>query len=595
MEKPTISPQSNKLIEMCEAVLTGNANVDDLAELLTEMNTGLAKAKEDFVAQTEKQDEYYREQMQNEMDLVLQSFAEYQNGLDEISKFTIRQSAEHINNGVNIIIDATNHILDYLTVYESKSLQLGPTSFPILNMLILMTESFNKGELEEDEFRFMIYNAGQFFRKIQAELDGYSGDEAVEAIQTLRDGYNKFIEGLDKMDEGAQSHNTLIIEDSIEIIRDSQELIKAGYMKFNEQMFLSGPTDSPKANLLISAVEGHKKGTFPRELLEDVLVKYEEDMHNLRTTIEGMMQIPTENKDVVDEFPRTEEAFDLIEDGMEEIRLYLQDSSPAHLDASVEKIKEGNKLLKESKETYDQIGEKEGKISCIRCGFLNESSANLCGKCNALLPKISGTSNLQSTFQIGEAGSMASATGEEFVMTSNLHKLIEDSAAVRDGKITFEQYEKTLHWMEGLLDKAMEEAESPRATINVEQFSEEDRDSALKQKELVDDTMGLMKEGLEQFNEGIQILRQFGEDSDIAHLREGLEIVLEAHMKLQQVEKISNLAVKEIEKPGGSEHHTTESVSGSYHSTEEEETEEAAGEEQELDSDVFQASEPEEE
>jgi hypothetical protein len=249
----------------------------------------------------------------------------------------------------------------------------------------------------------------------------------------------------------------------------------------------------------------------------------------------------------------------------------------------VEKLKDGNKLLKESKENYDQIGEKEGKINCIRCGFLNDATANLCGKCNALLPKISGTGDVQSTFQIGEAGSIASAHGEEFVMTSNLHKLIEDSAAVRDGKITFEEYEKTLRWMEGLLDKAMADAESPRATINIEQFSGEDREAALRQKEMVDDTIDLMKDGLEQFNEGVQ------------HLREGLEMVLEAHLKLQQVEKISNVAVKELEKSDESGFSVSSGVEKSELSDEQPAEEEAAAAVQTgLDSDVFQASEPEE-
>ncbi|MCD4783909.1 MAG: hypothetical protein K8T10_08820 [Candidatus Eremiobacteraeota bacterium] len=548
MEQATLSPQSNRLIELCEAILAGQADADELATLLDEMTIGLDKARQDFIDQANKQGEHYLEQMQEEMEFVLQSFDEYQNGLDEIFKYIQGENVKFIKDGVEIIIEATNHILDYLTVYEAKSLQLGPTSFPILNMLILLTESFNKEEISEDEFRFMIYNATQFFEKIIDELEGYEGDQAPEAIEKLKEGYDKFVVGLDKMDEGAKAHNDLLIEDSLEIIRESQEIIKSGYTKFNDEMFLDGPTDSPYANLLIATIEGHKNDIFPKELLMENLKLYEDEIRSLRVDVEGLMSLPTENTELEGEYPRTEESLDTINEAIEEVKTYLQDNNTQHLTKAVEKLKKGVGLLKESQKIYDDIGEREGKTACIRCGHLNDPISKVCGKCNAVLPKIEGGPTMQSTFQVGEAGQIDSGFGQEFVMTENVKKVVDASADVRDGKITFEEYDNTLKWMEGLIISSRRELDAGRTTIYVESYAEEDREAATEQKELVDDTISLLREGLDEFLQGIAQLRQFGADSDVECLRQGLQTSIEASMKIYQVQKIGDIAEGELAK-----------------------------------------------
>jgi len=40
----------------------------------------------------------------------------------------------------------------------------------------------------------------------------------------------------------------------------------------------------------------------------------------------------------------------------------------------------------------------------------------------------------------------------------------------------------------------------------------------------------------------------FGPDPDVEHLRAGLEIIVEASIKIQEVQKISNIAVEELAK-----------------------------------------------
>lgn len=545
---PTLSPQSNRLIELCEAVMTGQADAEQLTGLLDEMSQGLDKAREDFITQANQQGENYLEQMQEEMKLVLESFDEYQAGLDEISLYLQGRNIQHIKNGVAVIIEATNHILDFLTVYEAKSLQMGPTSFPILNMLILLTDTFKRGEVQEDELRFMIYNASQFFTKILDELEGYEGDQATSSIETLKEGYGKFMEGLEKLDEGVQDHNDLIIDDALEIIRVSQQTMRDGYSRFGEEMFLDKPTKSKWSNMIINTIDGFKKNIFPQDVLMENLTKYQEEMRSLRINIEGLLSIPHENPSIDAEAPRTEQALDLIDEGIDEVKMYFQDNNTAHFDSAIKKIIEGTDLLQESKEVYDDIGDREGKVACIRCGHLNEPTVNSCVKCNAMLPKV--ITGMQSTFQVGEAGQIDSGREQEFVMTENFKKIVDACASVRDGLISFDEFNKTLKWMEN--NVAMQEniLANGQTTINVDSFAPEDRELALQQKQLVDDTMDLLKEGIEDVKNGLANLRLYPSDEDVEHLRVGLELMVEGSIKVHQVEKVSELAEKEMAKLG---------------------------------------------
>ena len=543
---PTLSPQSNRLIELCEAVMTGQTDAEQLIGLLDEMNQGLDKAREDFITQANQQGERYLEQMQEEMKLVLESFDEYQAGLDEISLYLQGRNVQHIKNGVAVIVEATNHILDFLTVYEAKSLQMGPTSFPILNMLILLTDTFKKGEVQEDELRFMIYNASQFFSKILDELEGYEGEEAVSSIELLKEGYGKFMEGLDKLDEGVQDNNELIIDDALEIIRVSQQIMRDGYTKFGDEMFLDKPTKSKWSNMIINTIDGFKKNIFPQDVLMENLTKYQEEMRSLRINIEGLLSVPHDNPSIDDEAPRTEQALDLIDEGIDEVKMFFQDNNMAHFDAAVKKITEGTALLQESKEVYDDIGEREGKVGCLRCGHLNEPTANSCVKCNAMLPKV--ISGMQSTFQVGEAGQIDSGREQEFVMTENVKKIVDACASVRDGLITFEEFDKTLKWMENNVAIQENMLATGQTTINVDAFAPEDRELALHQKELVDDTMELLREGIEDVKSGVAALRLFISDEDVEHLRAGLEMIVEGSIKVHKVEKVCELAEREIAK-----------------------------------------------
>lgn len=543
---PTLSPQSNRLIELCEAVMTGQADANQLTGLLDEMNQGLDKAREDFITQANQQGERYLEQMQEEMKLVLESFDEYQAALDEISLYLQGRNVQHIKNGVAVIIEATNHILDYLTVYEAKSLQMGPTSFPILNMLILLTDTFKKGEVQAEELRFMIYNASQFFGKILDELESYDGDQATSSIEILKEGYNKFIEGLEKLDEGVQDNNDLIIDDALEIIRISQQTMRDGYSRFREEMFLEKPTKSKWSNLIISTIDGFRKNIFPQDVLMENLTKYQEEMRSLRINVEGLLSIPHENPSIDEEAPRTEQALDLIDEGIDEVKMYFQDNNTSHLDTAVKKIIEGTDLLQESKEVYDDIGEREGKVGCLRCGHLNDPTANSCEKCNAMLPKM--MTGAQSTFQVGEAGQIDSGREQEFVMTENVQKIVDACASVRDGLISFEEFDKTLKWMENNVAIQENMLASGQTTINVDSFAPEEREAAIQQKELIDDTMNLLREGIEDLRNGLETLRLFITDEDVEHLRTGLELIVESSIKVHKVEKISELAEKEIAK-----------------------------------------------
>ncbi|MFP4497543.1 MAG: hypothetical protein ACLFQV_04970 [Vulcanimicrobiota bacterium] len=550
MDKPTLSPQTNKLLEVCQGVLEGQTKPRVLMDLLDEMYQGLEKAQADFMEQLHQQNEEYIEQMKNETDMVFAAFEAYEIALNEINSFFQNKNPESIKKGMDMAIKATGDILDSLTIYESKSLQLGPTSFPILNMLILLTDSYKKGEVKEDEFRFMIYNAGQFFEKLIDETEKYDKERGKEAIESLREGYERFIKGLENLDEAAKANNELMMDDALEIIRESQEAIKKGFDKFNDEMFLDKPTESPYANLLINTIEGVREGTFPKELLQENLEKYQEHIDSIRIDVEGISTLPIEDEEIVNELPKTIEGLDLSDDACELIRQYMADNNAAHLEAAINKLKESTELLKESQEKYEEIGEREGKIACVQCATLNEAGTKMCVNCGAILP-VSYGETISTSFTMDESGKMATPDEIGFVMTDHMEKLVNESARVRDGMISFEEYSKTLDWMESKVRTGLAQADKI-PDVDMSKVPDEEKERAAQQQQVVEETRELLKEGLKEMKEALDTMRLFGRDEDVEHLRKGLEMAIEASIKIQQVEKLGEQAEQQgIMKPTG--------------------------------------------
>jgi hypothetical protein len=547
MDKPTLSPQSNRIIEMCKGVLEGKSDPAELSSLLEEVYEGLEKARNDFLTQVEKQGEEYASKMQVQTELVLASFDDFNDALDKISSYYTTHNNEDITQGMDMLVMATNEILDTLTVYEGRSLQLGPTSFPLLNMLILMCDSFKRGDVPADEFRAYIMNAKGYFEKMIEEGTKYKGDKARKPVETLVEGYRKFIDGLTRLDEGAEGGNHLLLDDGLAIIHESQEMMRSGYQAFNYEMFLEGPTDAPNANLLISTIEGFKKGEFPKELLISNLDRFHEDMQELRTDMEGAAKVPFDNPDLPAEVENTLKGLDVADEAVELVQKFLQDNNMALLDSAIAKIKTSVEMLRASQHKFEDISEKELKVTCIKCGYLNPPSRDNCASCGVVLPKTAAPSGA-STFVMGEEGDVGLGGEGEFVMTETLAKLVEASAKARDEKITFEEYSVTLNGQEEKLRQLLKDMERPPVSLKIEDYPEDQRGMIQEQLEMGKEIIDLTREGANEYLEGIAEMRLFGEDGDVNHLRAGLELAISGNQKMHQVRKFGDIAKKELSK-----------------------------------------------
>jgi ribosomal protein L40E len=539
MDKPTLSPQSNRLLDMCNGVLEGKNSTDELLELLEDMYSGLEKARGDFIKQVQKQGQDYVDVMQLEMDMVLAAFENYQAALDTISGYLETKNQKDIRQGMDMVIRATNEILDTLTVYESKSLQVGPTSFPVLNMLILLIDGYKQGSVPQEEFMKMINNAGQFFQKLLDEADEYKEPQGRSAIEMLKTGYNKFLDGLEELEEAAKTKDNKLFDKALAIIYESQEIIRNGYNKFNNDMFLSGPTESPITNLLISTLKNVREGIVPKEILEENLEKYQEHLDNMRMDMQGASFLPIEDNMIKDEVESSLDAIDIADEACDIIGSYLDTGDESELDIAIENLKESTSLLKKALTIFSEASEREGKISCLRCGALNEPANKNCVKCKAVLTKMPGQGS--STFAVGESGEIKSGNDQDFVMTENLLKLLQAVEKYVNGRIEYDEFDSTLKWMEKLLTDTLDESNNiPK--INLNMVPQAQRAKVAKQMQVAEEAVALLQEGIEDFLEAIAVMRQAGIDEDMVHIREGVDLAIEASKKLQRVERMGEAA-----------------------------------------------------
>ena len=238
------------------------------------------------------------------------------------------------------------------------------------------------------------------------------------------------------------------------------------------------------------------------------------------------------------------EAYELHEDALALFHEILEgEADPAEFENAKKILIEASEKLSDHKEALIAIGENEGKVSCVRCGKMNEPGSRVCNNCGAQLPQQTG---VQSTMSYQESDGAADFGGE-LEITTNLERLFHAINEVAEERCSDEEFEEVLVWMDNLLANAQATMpEVPNMTPRPE-FNEE----AVKKIELVAEDLheqrGVMLGGIEEFRVALGTLQSFFETRDKETLIQGVREVRSAAIKMQQAEKALNLIQQSIE------------------------------------------------
>lgn len=547
-QEPTRSQQTNRLIALCQAVGTGG-DPGPLQAYLEERRNGLAGARADFLHRAGAEGDTFRSGFRPEIDAVVEQFDLHAAALDEIAAWFEDHDPEHLDSAVASLVEHTPKLLQALENYEAKYLVVGPTEFPMVNILLKAVPNVKSGQLPATELQAMLQGAVETFHKAIAEIDA-STMKNEPGVPERRAGYQRVLEGLIRMQQWSTDGQVLHLDAGLEIVEDGHHQLQAAHNKFREAQFTGGPTTSPMANWVISAAEGLRTGKYPPEILQQAVQWFSDETNRIRENFEATAATPTTSVLIQEELPKTMEAFDL----MDEALAFLGSArSEDQLTQGIAGLKDAVQRLHESQKAYLEAGEREGKILCPQCQRPNAPENRRCEQCGMTLPRVMDeayTAGALSTFEVRENQPGGLSDEDQMVMTTNLKRLFDSAEAVHAKQISGEEFLQVVAWADGLLDDAERRlAELPTLDIQLE-IPEEERATFQEQKAMADETRDLLRRGIGEFRDGLDTMRSYLDRPDQQILVLGIRTVWEGAKKIHQCQKMGD-AVSRMETQDG--------------------------------------------
>ncbi|MHB2020343.1 MAG: hypothetical protein ACYCW6_25685 [Candidatus Xenobia bacterium] len=516
---PTSSPQTNLLIALCQQAIESRQVPGQLPSVLESREEGLEQARGDFVAKLQEQGDAHGQIFQKEIEDVLVAFDGYREALLGIRRFLHDGATGPLQQGVARLIEVTPQLVAALDAYEAKFMVVGPSQYPIVNIWMKISDAARSGQLNSEALLTMVNGAREFFQKCASEIEEHPDPTAGNAMKLLLEGYRTFLTGMNEYESYARNGDRSHLDQGLELVRRSHEKMQEGYDAYRDLKVTGGPTRSPLANTVINAAAGIKEGHFGDDMLHGALELLEPFFLDIRHQVETLAQVPTESAWIRDLLPKVEQAFTLHEEATAELHRWFEDHDTRHLDAGMATLTGAAGLIAELEDAFKQVGEREGKVFCIKCGAANDATHRVCSTCQAALPRPVGP---VSTVAVEESGD---AADDETVLTENIQRLYADSNAVAAGRMRPEDYVRTLEWMEGLLHAA---EEASRTTPAPDELRER------------------FQETIAEFRGGLAELFAFTQDGDTEHLQRGMDVIWGASRVMQQIQRTSTPASEEV-------------------------------------------------
>ncbi|MCD6309323.1 MAG: zinc ribbon domain-containing protein [Candidatus Eremiobacteraeota bacterium] len=566
-QEPTLSPPTNVLLKMAQEVIEGKGDPEQLEQSFKERQAGLEAAIADFEGRLEKEtNEDFHADFEQEIADVRNGFEEYQAALVEMENFFKMHDTGFLKSSSIRLVSATKNLIEAIQRFEGKYWITGPTQFPVLNALIKTADALKEGKLPPEILPPMTQNARHFFQVASKELDHFKDTPARDSVNSLKKAYDLFISGIDEMRKFVDDRDSSHLERGIQILTTAHQDIDEGFKDFQKQMYLSGPSESPFANLVINAADGVLEGIYPPEILEGSLRILMANYNKMKNEIKSASMLKIDSVAIKEELDRVMATFEELDQVIQEYYLYLQDQDESHLHRARNGLARGMEELHKSYMAFMEISDREGKINCLKCGHPNPITAKNCEQCAAPLPRFAGEATA-STFHLKEgAGEVVTQTGG--VITENIHRLIEVTNRVADGLADKIELEETIRWLEDLVENARVGL-SAQPDVQLGDATPEEIEQREREKEVIDETRGVLADALDDFQAGLNRMRKYMEEEDKDHLIRGLQQVYVAAQDLVQVVKIGELAEKSTTRPE-QEESSVQTLVESFHTEEEE-------------------------
>lgn len=540
----TPSPLCNYLLEQVKARLDGTISAADLKAATQDAIKSLEQAREQTMANLERDGA-----KDHVLDAFEKSFDDMQTALEEIDEYAAEANADTHNAVRDTIFRAATATATAVAVMQQAQFAEGPTDMPLFNGLFRMKERFLEGGVEARQLQDALVNIVNMTKAAIQELLAGEGEQPPQRDGLVR-AYEEQIESLERVgetiDAGASKDK---VEDAFEQLLRTSNGVKEAMASLNEALMSRGPCRLARTNILLSASESFRNGGIGPDAFARTIDSFESELKEEQAAVNELAGMPSQSEAVKSEVAKLRPVYEAHEEALAIFAEFLDGEAENEDFYRAQKmLEEASEKLSDHKEELERLGESEGKVSCIRCGKLNEPGNRVCGSCGAQMPQQAGMGGIASTMSFQEEGGAAALQEGDLVLTTNLERLFNAVNEIAENRCSDNDFERVLDWMDGLMENAIATMPEVPDMAPPAEADEDTREQIETLKGELTEQRETVIEGMTTIRDALAGMQNFLETRDKEVLVQGVREVRDGAVKMQNAEKALTIITAALKK-----------------------------------------------
>jgi hypothetical protein len=514
-----MDPEKVELLDYCSELLNGKESAEGLAKAIAVNREKTLKLKKDFNDGVSQRNQEVQSKCHNEIHEAEEALNFYLESLNILEKYVKDSKRQVLLRGMESVrrglVSMTNSFFRYQL---AAMVAEGPTDMPNYNLLFQSVKKYqeNTGTKQEvlDWIKAMKFSVEQM-------KPAFEKNKKLETIQRFLHVLDKHQETLTNIEQNLQKNQP--VNDLMEQFKENCEMLREVQNPAVMEILSSGPTHSITANVMIHTTRMFIERTANYDQFTAALNSLEGEYQYFKKQLEIIHSSGVNaSKELAEEALKHMEIYG---QAVEYFHHYQETFDVEFLRRGVLTLEEAMKKLYETSKTVFELGDREGKVPCVRCQHYNPSDRKTCEKCGAVLVKSIEDKAQQLDDEIRQILL-------EMPATENIRKILEAGDNIIQGNISKEEFSSAVDWMDGVVQdnwKPIEEAKKK------EKLSQVEEEAYLQ-----------FSSGVRTLKEGLSKYRQYLETENTSFIKEGARLILLGAYNVFQFQKKAPQIAKKV-------------------------------------------------
>ncbi|HEY4001986.1 MAG TPA: hypothetical protein VGO93_24140, partial [Candidatus Xenobia bacterium] len=354
------------LIEVITEVLNGKAQGSDLAPLSEAARQELATARQGFEGSASSLSPAVAERVQPFVDKARQVFMGYDHALDLVDEYV--KSNDH-----NVLVQAAEHVSRFSTqinlafqVYRDAVLVAeGPSEIPNYNLILICIKEWRDGSSPVEKLRVMVERERLMAK---ATMDALDKEPKLPEVLELRKAFEKHLESATKLSVAARDGNQSAVDVEADKIRETFQSI--GPLRAAAETAVRSQGDSPSGlvNLVVNTGRRLSRGEAHPKELAGLLDQVRPVIRSAEAQFEVVTKAATDAERLNDAFEGARKAFATYDEAFKCFDQFFEGHYLNRLERGMQLLVEASKLQYAAEQRVLDVQERQGKVSCMKCG-----------------------------------------------------------------------------------------------------------------------------------------------------------------------------------------------------------------------------------